>query len=73
MPKVWRVHYFLTRNLKNEKKHRPYIEQLIADFEAMARYTLMHPEQAPHPSVLAVAARWAELATRTPQNQYQEL
>ena len=75
MPKVWRIHYYLTRNLKdqkNEKKHRDYIEQLIADFEAMACQALTQPEKSPHPSVLAVAARWAELTTRTTQNQYQK-
>ncbi len=65
-PRIWRIHYYLTRNIRN-KDNQPIIEHVIEQFEQMVAQALMQQttETPLSPAVFTVAARWAELASRT--------
>jgi hypothetical protein len=56
MPKVWRLKYFLQRNIKNKDR----VEPIFDDYsQALLRRYVGNKSQ--NPDVYLVASRWAEL------------
>ncbi len=63
-PKVHRLKYYL-RNFKDKPEIKEIVEQIFKEYEQALLQTFMKREKALNPMVFPVAARWAELLTKS--------
>lgn len=63
-PKVHRLKYYL-RNFKDKAQVKETIEEIFKEYEQALLQTFMQKQNALNPMVFPVAARWAELLTKS--------